>query len=82
MAKKKAETGLVPVELFKDNGKYADDLTVVWNGKVFKIQRGKVVMVPPEVKEIIDHSQYQDFNTAAMIGGMEEEYFQKSKQLN
>lgn len=80
MAKKKAEN-LVPKELFLDNGKYADDLTVVWNGKVYKIQRGKEVMIPREVREIIEHHEAQDKQTSGMIRGMESEWIEKAKRI-
>ena len=79
MAKKKDNNELVPVMLFKDNGKYKDDVTVGLNGKIWRIKRGVTVMVPREVREIIDHSQYQDNQTAMMISDYEKEYQAKEK---
>ena len=58
---------LVPVKLFKDNNKYRDDVFVMVNGKTFVIQRGKEVMVPRYVKEVLDNSQRQDSEAAALI---------------
>ena len=81
---KKAEktSNLVPVRLFKDGGKYKDDVKVGLNGKLYVIKRGEVVMVPKEVKEILDHSEFQDIETAKMIDGLEADYKGKEKQLN
>ena len=78
-SKKKNNNNLVPVMLFKDNGKYKDDVTVGLNGKIWRIKRGVTVMVPREVREILDHSQYQDTQTANMISGYENEYLEKEK---
>lgn len=64
---------LVPVRIFKDRGKYADDVTVGVNGKIFKIQRGKEVLVPYYVKAVLDASAEQDERTADMISQYEDE---------
>lgn len=81
---KKAEKkpNLVPVRLFKDNGKYSDDVKVGINGRMYVIKRGETVMVPREVKEILDHSEFQDTQTANMISSMEDEYLSKEKAFN
>lgn len=57
----------VPRFLFKDGGKYKDDVPVIINGKCYQIQRGKSVMVPPAVAEVLDRSQEQDNATADLI---------------
>ena len=78
MAKKKNDDNLVEVELFKDTGKYKGDVTVGLNGKIWQIKRGVKVKVPREVREILDHSKYQDEQTANMISEMESEYLSKN----
>ena len=80
-AKKKEGSNLVPVVLFKDNGKYKDDVTVGLNGKIWRIKRGETVMVPKEVKEVLDHSEHQDRATSNMITNMEDEYISKERAL-
>ena len=57
----------VPVLLFKDNGKYKDPLYVSVNGYSATIERGKKVMVPRFVKEVIEQSAAQDEETARKI---------------
>ena len=52
-AKKKTET----IRLFSDGGKYKGDLFVSVNGVNYQLQRGKNIEVPPEVAEVIRHSQ-------------------------
>ena len=60
--KKKTET----IRLFSDGGKYKGDLFVSVNGVNYQIKRGVNVEVPPEVAEVIRHSQEQDDQTARM----------------
>ena len=62
-AKKKTET----IRLFSDSGKYKGDLFVSVNGVNYQLQRGKNIEVPPEVAEVIRHSQEQDDQTAARM---------------
>lgn len=53
--------------LFSDGGKYKGDLFVSVNGVNYQLQRGKNIEVPPEVAEVIRHSQEQDDKTAARM---------------
>lgn len=62
----------VKVKLFKDNSRYQGDLFVSVNGVNYKIRRGIEVEVPPEVAEVLEHSQQQDECTAARIAAAEE----------
>lgn len=49
--------GLVPVLIPLSEDVNAPNFTfVACNGKTYKIKRGEQVMVPPEIKEIIDNS--------------------------
>ena len=69
MAEAKKKT--VRIHLFKDNGRYKDDVFVGVNGVNYMIQRGVDVEVPPEVAEVLEHSQVQDERTAARIAAAE-----------
>ena len=62
----------VRIRLFKDNSRYKGDLFVSVNGVNYKIRRGVEVEVPPEVAEVLEHSQVQDERTAARIAQAEE----------
>ena len=61
----------VRISLFQDNGRYKGDLFVSVNGVNYKIRRGVEVQVPPEVAEVLEHSQMQDERTAARIAAAE-----------
>lgn len=61
----------VTIKLFKDNGKYKDDMIVGLNGRIWQIKRGVEVEVPWAVAEIIRESLEQDQATAELI--MQEE---------
>ena len=70
----------VPFRAFKDSGKYKDDITVGYNGRVYVIQRGKEVMIPRAVREIIYQSMEQDEKTAELIEREENRYLAESKR--
>ena len=59
------------IKLFKANSRYKEDLFVSVNGVNYKIRRGVEVEVPPEVAEVLEHSQMQDERTAARIAAAE-----------
>ena len=59
------------IKLFKDNSRYKEDLFVSVNGVNYKIRRGVEVELPPEVAEVLEHSQMQDERTAARIAAAE-----------
>ena len=61
----------VRIRLFQDNGRYKGDLFVSVNGVNYKIRRGVELQVPPEVAEVLEHSQMQDERTAARIAAAE-----------
>lgn len=82
MAKKKADPkNLVEVTLFQDTDKYSEPLTVVLNGKVWRLERGIPLKVPKDIKEIIDHSEYQNNMTARMIAKKEREWEDTQKRV-
>ena len=66
-----SEKKTVRIKLFKDNSRYKEDLFVSVNGVNYKILRGGEVEVPPEVAEVLEHSQMQDERTAARIAAAE-----------
>ena len=70
MAAKKENNGegeMVSIRLFSDNGRYKGDLFVSVNGVNYQIKRGVTVQVPPEVAEVIQHSEDQDAQSAARM---------------
>ena len=71
----------VPVHLFKDSGRYKDDVTVIVNGRSYQIQRGKTVMVPDFVAEVLDHQKKQDQDTADLITSYGEEFRAEADRL-
>ena len=72
----------VPFRAFKDSGKYKNDIIVGVNGKFYQIQRGKSVMIPRCVREIIEQSERQDTATADMIDEMTNSYREESAARN
>ena len=69
------EKEIVTIRLFSDGGRYKGDLFVSVNGVNYQIKRGVTVNVPPEVAEVIQHSQEQDDQSAARM----EEIIQRSE---
>lgn len=69
---------MVTIQLFKDNERYKDDLTVGLNGTFYKIKRGIPVKVPKGVAEIIEHSMIQDGKTTDMLSKLESEYSEEA----
>ena len=65
--KKESNDGMVDIRLFSDNGRYKGDLFVSVNGVNYQIKRGVTVQVPPEVAEVIQHSEEQDAQSAARM---------------
>lgn len=57
----------VEVKLFKDNGKYKDDVFVAVNGENCVIKRGERVQIKRKFAEVLDHSEHQDYETAQLI---------------
>ena len=55
-----AKKKMVRIHLFKDNGRYRDDVFVGVNGVNYKIQRGVDVEVPAAVAEVLRHSEEMD----------------------
>lgn len=75
------ENQTVKVKLFKDTERYKDDVTVVVNGKVWRIQRGKEVDLPMFVWKVVEKGLAQDFQTASLIQAEEESFKSKEKDF-
>ena len=58
---------LVEVKLFKDTGKYKDDVFVGCNGEFIAIKRGEKVKIKRKFAEILDNSEHQDYETSVLI---------------
>lgn len=72
---------LVPFEAFKDNDKYKDDITVIVNGKPWRIKRGEEVMVPRYVYDVLKQSEKQDRAAASYSESQENAYKKSSKNF-
>ena len=72
---------LVPFFAFRDNDKSKDDIFVGWNGKGYQIQRGKQVMIPRGVYNILIRSMRQDERTSELMASQARQYAEKSGAL-
>ena len=73
MAETKKEA-LVRYKAFKDNDKYKDDITVIVNGRIWRIQRGVWVDLPQYVIDVIEQGNDQDLAAANYSQEQEESY--------
>lgn len=71
---------LVTVQLFKDNGKYSEDLFVAVNGERILIQRGVPVQIKRKFAEVIENSQRQDQQTDALIQRLQDDYERATRE--
>ena len=65
---------LVSVKLFKDSGKYRDDVFVAVNGKGWQIRRGVEGQVPRYVALVLQQSLEQDAATAELMDRQSAEF--------
>lgn len=72
---------LVEIKLFKDTGKYKDDVFVGCNGETIAIKRGERVKIKRKFAEILDHSEHQDYETAVLIEQKTKEWEAASANL-
>lgn len=72
---------LVEIKLFKDTGKYKDDVFVGCNGEAIAIQRGVRVKIKRKHAEILDNSEHQDYETAQLIDQKSKEWAAASANL-
>ena len=71
----------VPVKLFRDSGKYKDDVYVGVNGKGYLIKRGEEVMVPRFVAEVLAQGMDQDAATAELMERESAQYETETQRL-
>lgn len=84
-ATKKANDELekyVEVKLFKDNGKYKDDVFVSVNGENCLIKRGVKVKIKKKFALVLEQSDLQDYMTSQLMESKEAEYQKASRELN
>lgn len=72
---------LVDIKLFKDAGKYKDDVFVGCNGETIAIKRGERVQIKRKFAEILDHSEHQDYETSMLIEQKSSEWAKASAEL-
>lgn len=65
---------LVKIKLFKDTGKYKDDVFVSCNGEAYAIKRGIEVEVPRKIALILEASYSQDIETSEMMEAKSAEF--------
>lgn len=70
----------VEVELFRDDGKYTEDVFVGVNGKTFQIKRGVPVMVPRYVAEVLKNSEQQRKQAAMNTDKLQADFERSSKE--
>ena len=70
---------MVPIRLFKDNGKYKDDVFVAVNGERVQIKRGETVEVKRMFAEVLEQSMNQDTATANLIDQESNRYAEEAK---
>ena len=80
MAETKKEA-LVRYKAFKDNDKYKDDITVIVNGKSWRIQRGVWVDLPQYVIDVIEQGNDPDLAAANYSQEQEDAYNKISKVI-
>lgn len=65
---------MVPIRLFRDGERYRDDERVTVNGKTTIVPRGKTVMVPKSVAEVLENAMSQRELADLYMEKKEEEY--------
>ncbi len=73
---------LVEIKLFKDSGKYKDDVVVGVNGEFIAIKRGERVKIKRKFAEVLDHQERQDMETAEMIEKKSGEWDRMAKEAH
>ncbi len=64
----------VTIKLFKDNGKYRDDVYVAVNDRSFLIKRGVEVTVPRFIEQALKNSLSQDEYVASLVEKLQTDY--------
>ncbi len=64
----------VIIKLFKDNGRYRDDVYVAVNDRSYLIKRGVEVTVPRFVEQALKNSLTQDQYVASLVEKLQDDY--------
>lgn len=64
----------VTIKLFKDNGRYRDDVYVAVNDRSFLIKRGVEVTVPRFIEQALKNSLSQDEYVASLVEKLQSDY--------
>ena len=70
------------VHLFRDSGRYKDDVFVAVNGHSVLIKRGETVRVRRMFAEVLERSMKQDAQTAQMMERESADFRRRAEQLN
>lgn len=70
----------VEYEAFYDGNEYADDISVMVNGKRFLIQRGKKVMIPRYVVHVLENQAKQKRYSADYNRKLQEEFERETQK--
>ena len=76
-----ADEKRVPVKLFRDSGRYTDDVFVCVNGHPCIIKRGEKVMVSPSVAEVLKNAEEQREKAAMNSEKLQDEFERTSRSL-
>lgn len=71
----------VKIKLYKDRGKFSEDVTVIVNGKAYIIKRGVEVEVPPEVAAVLANADEQRGYAVDYMQGLTDEFENKAKNM-
>ena len=69
----------VTIKLFKDNGRYRDDVYVAVNDRSYLIRRGETVTVPRFIEQALKNSLTQDEYVASLVDGLVNDYARSTR---
>lgn len=72
----------VEVRLFKDNGKYKDDVFVQINGENSLIKRGETVKIKKKFAKLLEQSDIQDYQAAKFMDAKADEFQRETRARN
>lgn len=72
----------VEVELFRDNGRYKDDVLVCVNGESCQIQRGVRMKIKRKFYWVIQNQMRQDKATSIMLSEMHDDFVNAARANN
>lgn len=72
----------VEIRLFKDSGKYKDDVFAQINGENVQIKRGETVKVKKKFAKLLEQSDIQDYQAAKFMEAKANEFENESRARN